>query len=441
MNTMKILVVGSGAREHAIVEALHCSPQKPQIFCYGQTRNPGIQRLTSAYEIGVITDIQAIVHMAEKHAVDLAIIGPEAPLEQGVADILWGNNIAVVGPSKSLARIETSKGFARELMKKYTIAGLPNYQHFNEYSEKISQFLHSLGEGNYVVKANGLMGGKGVKIAGEHLHSFDEAISFCQQVFAQDQSVIIEEKLIGQEFSLMCFADGKTLVPMPLVQDHKRAYVGDKGPNTGGMGSYSDSNHQLPFLTQDDVASAFAINQAIFKALMAECGKPYMGILYGSFIATAKGIYVIEFNARFGDPEVLNVLAVLKSDFLTICRAMVKGELAGTAIEFSPQASVCKYVVPQGYPDDAEKNFIVDLSRMKNTQNLYLAAVHQQDDQLWATGARTAACVGIASTIDAAEKLAEEKVNFIGGPLFHRADIGTAALIAQRIEFMERLRQ
>lgn len=437
---MKILVIGSGAREHAIINALHRSPQKPQLYCYGTAVNPGIKQLTSQYCTGDITDCAAVVESVKDWGIDLVIIGPEAPLEKGMADALWQAGVPAIGPKKQLAQIETSKEFARDLMRKYAIAGLPRYQKFNVLNNNVDAFLNELGEENYVVKADGLMGGKGVKIAGEHLHSFAQAKVFCQEILDKKQSFIIEEKLVGQEFSFMCFADGERLVPMPLVQDHKRAYNDDKGPNTGGMGSYSDSNHSLPFLTETEVNEALAINKAVFHALSSEFREKYIGILYGSFIATKKGVYVIEFNARFGDPEALNVLSILESDLVALCQAMINGCLDEQEVKFYNQATVCKYAVPEGYPDAPMKNFAIDLSHVVRKSNLYLSSVNEVDNQLLATGARTAAYVGIADSIFAAERHAEDEISLIDGPLYHRQDIGTQQLIQQRIDHMLRLR-
>ncbi|WP_131778486.1 phosphoribosylamine--glycine ligase [Legionella bozemanae] len=436
---MNILVIGSGAREHALIKALHRSPQNTSLFCYGTAINPGIHKLTAQYGVGDITDCAAVVSMAKLWGIELAIIGPEAPLEKGMADALWQAGIPTIGPKKELAQIETSKEFARDLMQKYHIAGLPRYQKFAALNH-IETFLNELGEGNYVIKANGLMGGKGVKVAGEHLHSIAEALNFCQEILDKKQTILIEEKLIGQEFSFMCFADGKKLIPMPLVQDHKRAYNGDKGPNTGGMGSYSDTDHRLPFLTATEVQEALAINNAVFQALSAECGEPYIGILYGSFIATKNGIYVIEFNARFGDPEALNVLSILESDFVALCQAMVNNNLSEDHVTFSKKATVCKYTVPEGYPDAPKKNFAVDFSKVICQDHLYLSSVNQVDQQIIAEGSRTAAYVGIADSIFAAEMNAEDEVSLIEGPLFHRQDIGTKKLIQQRIDHMQRIR-
>lgn len=438
---MKILVIGTGAREQAIIQALHRSPQKPSLYCYGAYLNPGIQQFTEDYQLGSLHDMDSIVKIAKDLQIQLAIIGPEAPLERGLADDFWFANIPCIGPRKNLAKIETSKAFARDLMDKYRIRGLPRYASFSALDEKLFLFLQELGEGNYVVKANGLMSGKGVKVSGEHLYSFNEAIDFCEDIFLQKQGLVIEEKLEGLEFSFMCFADGKRLIPMPLVEDHKRAYVGDKGPNTGGMGSYSSADFSLPFLKKEEVDEAFAINQAVFEALQEECQDPYIGILYGSFMATKKGIYVIEFNARFGDPEAMNVLSILESDFCAICQAMVDGSLHQDLVQFAKKATVCKYLVPLGYPDHPLKDFPIDIRAINGSNQVFLASVHEEEGVLLGTGGRVAASLGVADTLFAAEQQAEASLQGIKGHVFHRPDIGTRALIQSRIDAMQRIRE
>lgn len=241
----KILVIGSGAREHAIVRALGRSPQDKEIFCLASNMNPGIAELCDEILIGNFNDPDFVVSYAKETDATLAIVGPENPLAAGIADALWDTGVKTVGPKKDLAQLETSKAFARNLLKEYDIPGGPKYQTFDAVGG-VTDFLNELGE-NYVVKYDGLSGGKGVKVAGDHLHSHDEALAYCQKLVDSDGEFVIEEKFVGEEFSLMSFCDGDNLKHMPAVQDHKRAYEGDTGPNTGGMGTYSDANHSLPF--------------------------------------------------------------------------------------------------------------------------------------------------------------------------------------------------
>lgn len=436
---MKILVVGSGAREHAMTEALARSATPADLYCYGTSHNPGISGLTKGYAVGSMTDCPAVVAKANSWGIELAIIGPEAPLEVGMVDALQANGILTVGPTQSLARIESSKSFTRDLLNRYNIDASPVYRRFDDLSG-VEAFLEELGEYGYVIKADGLMGGKGVKVAGDHLHSLTEAYQYCQWLREHGLPFVIEEKLIGQEFSCHCFTDGHTYVPMPLVQDHKRAYEGDKGPNTGGMGSYSDASHTLPFLTKEDEKAAHEINQAVIDALHQHCGQPYRGILYGSFIATKSGIACIEYNARFGDPESLNMLSLMETDFVALCHALAQGRLAEVPVSFQKKATVCKYAVPKGYPDNPLKDNPIDITNVTSAARLYLASVDERDGVLYACGSRTIAAVGVANTISDAEQQAEAAVGQISGEVFHRKDIGTSDLINQRLSMMQQLR-
>lgn len=436
---MKFLLIGSGAREHALAKALHRSQTMPMIYCCGTSNNPGIRAIACDYWVGDLNNHSVLLQKAQEWGIDIAIIGPEAPLEQGLADRFWAQGIATVGPKKKLAQIETSKAFTRDLLKKYHIDGSPKYRVFHELDGALS-FLELLGEGRYVVKADGLMGGKGVKVAGDHLHSISEAYQFCQALHRAGHPFVIEEKLIGQEFSMLNFCDGKMLIPMPLIQDHKRAFINDEGPNTGGMGSYSAANHRLPFLTETDILKARHINEAVLDALTAEYREPYIGILYGSFIATKHGVRLIEFNARFGDPEAMNALALLETDFTEICQAMVTCQLSAELVRFANKATVCKYVVPNGYPEESVKDTVVDVSEVQDKDQLYFAAIDERDGVLYTTGSRAIAVLALGETIAEAEQSAEREINRIKGQLFHRSDIGTEALIQRRILQMEDLR-
>jgi phosphoribosylamine--glycine ligase len=324
-------------------------------------------------------------------------------------------------------------------LKEYDIPGGPKYQTFNSING-VADFLNILGE-NYVVKYDGLAGGKGVKVSGDHLHSHEEALAYCQELVDKNGEFVIEEKFIGEEFSLMSFCDGNTLKHMPAVQDHKRAYEGDTGPNTGGMGTYSDANHSLPFLSDDDIMEAYEINIKTAKAVKDKFGEGYKGILYGGFMATSTGIKLIEYNARFGDPEAMNILSLLESDFIDICNGIADGNLKNIDVQFANKATVCKYAVPEGYPGNPVKGEPIDISKIVNPDGLFYASVDIQNGQLVEAGSRTVAVVGIADTISDAEKIAEKEVSSIGGPLFHRKDIGTDSVIQKRIDHMNQLKR
>ena len=434
----KILVIGSGAREHAIIRALDRSEQEKEIYCLASNLNPGIAELCNEIFISNFNDPEFVAGYAKETDITLAIIGPENPLAKGIADVLWAADIKVVGPKKNLAQLETSKAFTRDLLKEYDIPGGPKYQTF-ESMNGVAEFLNELGK-NFVVKYDGLAGGKGVKVSGEHLHSHNEALDYCQELTDKESEFVIEEKFIGEEFSLMSFCDGDTLKHMPAVQDHKRAYEGDTGPNTGGMGTYSDANHSLPFLTEEDITEAHQINIQTAKAVKDKFGEGYQGILYGGFMATANGVKLIEYNARFGDPEAMNVLSLLESDFIEICNGIAGGSLNKVDVHFSNKATVCKYAVPEGYPDNPVKDKQINISKIENPDGLFYASVDIQNGELVEAGSRTVAVVGVADSISNAEKIAEKEVSTIVGPLFHRSDIGTDMVIQKRINHMRSLR-
>lgn len=435
---MRVLLIGSGAREHAIALALKHSNNPLELFCYGSSTNPGITTLTTGYTVGPLNDPAAITEYARANTIDWAIVGPELPLAAGVVDALAGCNIPAVGPTQAAAQVESSKSFTRDLFKEFNIPGCALYKKFTSLEGLPECTLEFNNE--YVVKADGLMGGKGVKVYGEHLFTLDETKQFCQEILAAGGSFLIEEKFVGQEFSLMSFTDGTSLVHMPAVQDHKRAFNGDLGPNTGGMGSYSDANHSLPFLTPRDIAEAQKINELSVAALNKKCGVPYKGILYGGFMATKEGVKIIEYNARFGDPESLNVLAILESDFVELCLAILGGTLHDYSARFKQAATVCKYAVPEGYPESPVKNQLIDVSAVKHPAWLRFASVDQRETGLVETGSRAIAVVASAPTIKQAESACEAELCRITGPLFHREDIGTAQLIEKRIEMMNELR-
>lgn len=436
----KILLLGNGAREHAIGAALKKSGA--QVFTFADAKNPGLLEVSESYETASLKDFEAIKNFTKKIQPDFAFIGPDDPIADGVADLLLDQNIQSVAPLKTVARIESSKGFTRNLLTKYNIPGNPRYQVFTK-PDGMSQFLTALGD-TYVVKADGLFAGKGVKVSGDHLHSHQEALDFAMECLEKFGQVVIEEKLIGQEFSLMSFCDGYSTALMPAVQDHKRALAGDKGPNTGGMGSYSDANHSLPFLNEKDISDAHNIIQKVSDALFTETGVRYQGILYGGFIAVKDGVKVIEFNARFGDPEALNVLPILETNFVDLCKAIIHHDLKSLPVIFANKATVCKYIVPQGYPDNPVKGAVLKPSDVEVTDpniKLYFRSVDKTPEGLRMGSSRTLAYVGIADSLAKAEILAETACQKLKGPVFYRSDIGKNTIIKEKIAMMEHLRE
>ncbi len=450
---MRILLITSSARGHALASALHRSPQKPEIISVCANNNPGIRGIATEMHTGNIMDFDWVLGIAKKAAPDFAVIGPDDPIGAGLADVFAEFGLPSMAPKKSLARIESSKGFTRNLMQKYGIDASPKFRVFErtrnskkdhtDEERAMYTFIDQELQGNYVVKYDALKGGKGVKVSGEHLASIDEGMHYALECLEECGRVVIEEKLIGVEFSLLSFVSGATVVDMPAVQDHKRGYEGDTGPNTGGMGTYTDADHSLPFLSPADLQRASEINRLIAEALMKECGEAYKGILYGGFIATKDGIRVIEYNARFGDPEALNILPLLSSDFVTICQGIIDGTLHQDMVHFEKKATVCKYIVPKSYPERKdERGMEVKFPKdIPENARLFFGDLTQNDDgKMILGGSRSAGIVGIGETLAEAEQIAEQLCKEVQGPVRFRSDIGTAALLEERKKTMKKLR-
>lgn len=447
MDMDKILIVGNGAREHAIAEAIARSPQRPMLYAFAKSRNPGIIELAAEYKVGDIDEGEAVGDYAQDSGIDLAVVGPEGPLEAGIVDALVERDIPCASPTKEAAAIETSKLFARELMDKYSVSGRNSWEVFDDPS-KAAEFIDSQDE-PVVVKPIGLTGGKGVKIVNPQLtgqlKDMEEAKAYASRVIEEgiggSEKVLIERLLVGEEFTLQAFVDGKRVVPTPLVQDNKFAYEGDTGPFTGSMGSFSDSNHLLPFMTATDYYKAITVMEDTVSALGKE-GLDYRGALYGGFILTAEGPKILEFNARWGDPEAMNVLPILEGDFLEICWAMADGDLGRVSFDFQEKATVCKYLAPEGYPTDPVEGKRIEIGDVLGSDALvHFASVDQREDGIYMSRSRALACTGVADRMSEAERIAEDAISKVQGPVFYRKDIGRSELVEKRRKHMRNVRR
>jgi phosphoribosylamine--glycine ligase len=324
--------------------------------------------------------------------------------------------------------VETSKHFTRELMRRHGIPGQVDYQYFAD-AAALRAFLQTA-DRDFALKPVGLTGGKGVKVMGVQLASVAEAIAYGEEVIATGiggvAGVIVEERLVGEEFTLQTFVDGASVLPMPLVQDYKRAFEGDQGPNTGSMGSYSQPDGLLPFLGERESDQALDILRRVVHALGQE-GSPYRGIMYGQFMLTADGVRLVEINARFGDPEAANVLPLLETDFVDVCTALTRGALRDCAPRFAQQATVCKYVTPPGYGVQPRAGVPLRLDEAAIAAlgvRVYFARVDEQDGAYLTTTSRAIALVGIAATVAAAEAAVERALAHVHGEYHVRHDIG-----------------
>ncbi len=434
---MRVLCVGGGAREHAIVKALDRGGA--EIYCVMKNKNPGIASLSKDFVLLNECEIEMVTDWAARKKVEFAVIGPEAPLAAGLVDALLDKGIPSVGPDKKAARIESSKEYMRGLMKNHQLPGAIEYGVF-ENLDRIREFMERFGR-PVVVKPVGLSSGKGAKVMGEHLHTLEDVLEYCKMLIQNNiggtPRVVIEEKIEGEEFTFQVFCDGKHVAPMPLVQDHKRAYEGDRGPNTGGMGSYSQKNGLLPFLSNGDRNAALDIIKKVVSA-MDEEGNPYKGVLYGQFMLTRKGPKVIEFNARFGDPEAMNVLPLLEDNFVEVCQAIIDGTLK--QLKFSKKATVCKYIVPKGYgvKSAVGEEIQIDERKINKTgAELFYASVNEKDGKVLTTSSRSLALVGFGDNISDAEAIAENSLGCISGNVFIRHDIGKKEAIEKKIKHMK----
>ena len=415
---MKILVVGGGGREHTILWKLAQSPKKPELYC--APGNGGISQIATCVDIAA-TDIEAMVAFAKREKMDLVVVAPDDPLAMGMVDALEAEGIRAFGPRKNAAIIEASKAFSKELMKKYHIP-TAEYETFSD-AEKALEYVKTA-KIPLVVKADGLALGKGVLIC----KTRQEAEQAVRQVMLENafgaagNTVVIEEFLEGPEVSVLTFTDSHTILPMASAQDHKRARDNDEGLNTGGMGTFSPTPKYTPDIQQQVERE---IILPTVDALNAE-GRPFKGVIFFGLMLTKDGPKLLEYNARFGDPEAQSVLFRMKNDLLEIFEAVIEERLSEIALEFEPGAAVCVVMASGGYPEHYEKGKeISGLNEVSDGVVVFHAGTKLENGKFYTSGGRVLGVVAKGADMQAARKIAYEnveKIHFEGAQ--YRKDIG-----------------
>ena len=439
---MRVLIVGGGAREDAIGSALHDA--YATLLVATSNANPGLAAVAEETLLTDPTNAEAIVAFARARRVDYAVVGPEAPLAAGVGDALRAVEIPVVGPSRAGAQIESSKRYCRELLARHGVPGAPRdvpVSNLDEVNARVAE-MH----GPFAVKPVGLTAGKGVKVQGLDFTTAEEGATYAKEFLAahpEAGGVLLEERLEGEEFSLMAFVTDSGVYPMPVVQDYKRAGDGDAGSNTGGMGSYSQRDHLLPFLSASMRDRAFDILRGAVDAMRAEA-IPYRGILYGGFMLTSDGPKLLEFNARFGDPEGVNVLSLYEQgDLDRLLHGVATGHVDPNLVRFRLRATALKYVVPPGYPDDPVAGGILTLDlpaiEAAGARVRYGSVSGAGPSQVRLTRSRGLAIVAEASAVHEAGARVEQALAHIAGDFRVRHDIASKEDLARRVEKMRRL--
>jgi len=412
---MKILLVGSGGREHALGVGLQADPACTQLHV--APGNPGIAQFAQCHPL-VITDNQAILELAQRLHIDLVVVGPEVPLVNGVADILRAAGIAVFGPSKAAAQIEGSKNFAKEIMRD---AGVPTAHSFTCTTPAEIEIALDAFNAPYVVKDDGLAAGKGVVVTNDRQEALAHALA-CKRV-------VIEEYLDGPEVSLFGISDGTTIVPMQPAQDFKRAFDGDEGPNTGGMGAYSP----LPWAPSDIIEDTYTRVLAPMIAEMAARGTPFVGLLYAGLALTDHGTRVIEFNARFGDPETQVLIPLLKTPLATLLHKAATGKLEGTTLDWKDDSAVTVVLAAEGYPASPKNGAVITgFSTIENVQ-IYHAGTSVTEQGVVASGGRVLTVTGIGEDLTEARNRAYRAISQISlTGSFYRTDIALNASVAEK---------
>ncbi len=427
----RVLIVGSWAKEQITIENIRKNSDI-KVYAYMNTKNPAIVSLVDGYEIGKFDKKEKIVDFAKKQKIDLVLITTAQPLSMGVVDHLEKEEIFVFGPSQNAARLESDKAFARQLMKKHRIAALPKFKVFKDRRLAIN-YAKEL-DCKVAVKPIGLTDGLGVKIFSDQLETKDDVIRYINEIFDKkiggDSKVLIEEKLEGDEFTIQCLVYGKNMILTPSVQDFKRLLPGNNGPNTASMGSYSDKGFLLPFMKKGDYLKAVNIIMKTLNAFNKETGVDCKGFLYGQFMKTKEGIKLIEYNFRPGDPEWLNTLLIMRNNLIDVLYYLINR--VQKPVHFEDKATVCKYIVPKGYPKILNQvlNVKFDMKKIKDLGvNVYYSSGLDKEGKLRVGSERGIALASKADTISEANNLVEKAISMIDGEFHYRKDIGVEGLI------------
>ncbi|MGI6227098.1 MAG: phosphoribosylamine--glycine ligase [Peptococcales bacterium] len=419
---MRVLVVGGGGREHALVWKIKQSPRVKEIYC--APGNAGIAQIAECINIAA-DDIHGLLEFALNKKIDLTVVGPEVPLTLGIVDLFQTKGLKIFGPTKKAAEIEGSKSFSKDLMAKYNIP-TARYQVFTD-SKAAKEYVNQIGI-PCVVKADGLAAGKGVIIAQtkEEAEATIEEILVGNRFGTAGSKVVIEEFLVGQEISMLAFTDGKTVIPMVSAQDHKRVFDNDQGPNTGGMGAYSPA----PVYSQEihEVVVQNILETTV--GAMAQEGRVFQGILYAGLMLTEQGPKVLEYNARFGDPETQVVLPRLKTDLIDIMEAVIAGNLVDINVEWYSDAAVCVVMAAGGYPEEYKKGKIIDgLKDVPENIHVFHAGTKLEKTNIVTNSGRVLGVTALGKDIKEAIENAYQGVAYIHFEDAHyRKDIGAKAL-------------
>ncbi len=473
VNNLKIMGVGGGAREHALAEAIARSKHEPRIYWVSELRNPGIYRLVrqtgGEYALIDTKNARKVAELASKWNVDMVVIGPEEPNFHGVPDEVEKKGIPCIGAKRKLSIIEMSKAEMRRLQWRYNIPGkllFKTYRSYEEALKDLEQYSDTLTWlQNVALKPARQAGGKGVKVVEDsqiYLHNEKQEFKARHVRWLEDymskysdieEKILVEEKVWGPEYTLQCFVDGKSVVGMPLVQDNKHAYDFDIGPETGGMGSYTGCGYLLPFMTNEEYQRSLGIVKAMVDAIQDITGEQYHGFIAGQMMLTEiEGPTLIEMYSRLGDPEGINVLALLKTDFIDILEAIIDERLSRINIEFINKATVVKAIAPKGYPDFRSLGkghpVYVDERLLRSFNcKLYWGSAHLHEDGAITTGgSRLLEILAFGDTPPEASKKIDKclELNPVklldGWGIFYRSDIGTEEMLLRRKLIAERVR-